>query len=213
MNKGHRTKDTILGESANLASILGLSGLTIGSLANHTGMSKSGLFRHFGSKEQLQIETLESGVDRFATAVIHPALKTARGLGRLQTLFDRWLAWATGQGLPGGCLFIAASVELDDQPGAARDYLVTTQRQWLDLIATTARKTIETGQFRPDLDCDQFAHEFNAILLGFHQASRLMLDPRAGDRARAQFERLLRDACAPATPARPHRLAQTPPDE
>jgi len=210
MDKGDRTKEAILEESANLASLMGLNGLTIGTLASHTGMSKSGLFRHFGSKEQLQIDTLKSGIDRFTQTVIQPTLKTPRGIGRLRALFDHWLAWATDQGLPGGCLFIAASVELDDQPGTARDYLVATQRQWLDLIATTARKAIATADLRSDLDGDQFAHEFNAILLGFHQASRLMRDPRAVDRARAQFERLLRDALPLRAPASPARLQQTP---
>jgi AcrR family transcriptional regulator len=201
MSKGADTRSGILDEAAKLASFTGLNGLTIGTLAAHTGMSKSGLFRHFGSKEQLQVETLRAGVDRFATIVLRPALATPRGRGRVQALFDGWLHWATDQGLPGGCLFIAASVELDDQPGAARDYLVETQRQWLDLIATTARRAIEAGDFRPDLDCQQFAHEFNTLLLGFQQANRLMRDPAATQRARTQLERLLRDAARTPQPA------------
>jgi AcrR family transcriptional regulator len=194
MTKGQDTRAAILAEAANLASINGLNGLTIGSLAAHTGMSKSGLFRHFGSKEELQVATLKAGVDRFTETVIRPALNTARGVARVQALFEHWLDWGTGEVFAGGCIFIPASFELDDQPGAARDYLVATQQQWLDLLATTARKAIETGDFRPDLNCDQFAHEFNSILLGFNQAHRLMRNAKAGELARHQFERLIEDA-------------------
>jgi AcrR family transcriptional regulator len=200
MTKGTETRSTILDEAAKLASLIGLNGLTIGTLAAHTGMSKSGLFRHFGSKEQLQVETLREGVDRFTTTVIRPALATPRGLARVRALFEGWLHWATDQGLPGGCLFIAASSELDDQPGTARDYLVENQGRWLALIATTARRAIEVGDFRSDLDCDQFAYEFNALLLAFQQANRLMRDPAAPERARTQFDRLVCDAQADLAP-------------
>jgi AcrR family transcriptional regulator len=201
MTKGTDTRAAILEEAANLASINGLNGLTIGSLAAHTGMSKSGLFRHFGSKEELQVATLRAGVDRFTDTVVRPALKVPRGIGRVRALFDRWLEWATGQGFAGGCIFIPASFELDDQPGTARDYLVSTQQAWLDLLATTARKAVETGDFRLDLDTAQFAHEFNTILLGFNQAHRLMRDPQAAERALSQFERLLQDAIHAGQPA------------
>jgi hypothetical protein len=118
----------------------------------------------------------------------------------VRALFEGWLHWATDQGLPGGCLFIAASSELDDQPGTARDYLVENQSRWLELIATTARRAIEVGDFRSDLDCDQFAYEFNALLLAFQQANRLMRDPAARERARTQFDRLVGDAQADLTP-------------
>jgi len=181
-------------EAANLASLVGLHGLTIGTLAKHAGMSKSGLFQHFGSKEQLQVDTLKAGVERFIETVVQPALKAPRGVTRVRTLFDNWLQWEAGRGLDGGCLFIAASIELDDQPGPARDYLVEHQRMWLDLIATTARKAVETGDFKMALDPDQFAYEFHAILLSFHQARRLMRDPKAVTRARTMFERLIVDA-------------------
>lgn len=194
MDKGDRTRAAVLEQAANLASLVGLNGLSIGTLATHAGMSKSGLFSHFGSKEALQVETLKTGVDRFVETAVRSALKVSRGEQRVRALFENWLDWATTKGLPGGCLFVAASIELDDQPGPARDYLVTTQRQWLDVIATTARFAVEVGDFRPDLDCEQFAHEFNSILLGFHQRARLMRDPKAAEGARRHFERLLADA-------------------
>lgn len=194
MRKGDRTRAAILDQSAELASLVGLTGLSVGTLAGHTGLSKSGLFRHFGSKDALQVATLKAGVDRFIATVVQPALQAARGEARVRALFERWLTWATTEGLPGGCLFIAASIELDDQPGPARDYLVKAQRQWLDLIATTAQFAIGTGAFRRGLDVAQFAHEFNSTLLGFHQAQRLLRDRQAARRAAAQFERLLGDA-------------------
>jgi AcrR family transcriptional regulator len=201
MHKGETTRSAILSEAANLASIMGLNGLSIGALAAHTGMSKSGLFRHFGSKEDLQVATLKAGVDRFMEVVVRPALKARRGMARVRELFGRWLDWETEKGLEGGCLFIAASIELDDQPGAARDYLVATQGEWLGFLAEAARRAVEVGDFRPDLDVTQFAHEFNAIFLGFHQAHRLMKDPHAAQRAHRQFERLVQDATHAATPA------------
>jgi len=122
-------------------------------------------------------------------------------VARVRALFEHWLEWGTNQGFAGGCIFIPASFELDDQPGAARDYLVTTQRDWLDLLATTARRAVEVGDFRPDLDAAQFAHEFNTILLGFNQAHRLMRDPNAANRALYQFERLIKDAAHAPQPA------------
>jgi len=194
VKKGERTRAAILDEAADLASLVGLNGLSVGTLADHTGMSKSGLFRHFGSKESLQTATLKEGVDRFIDVAVRPALKAARGETRVRALFERWLDWATTKGLSGGCLFIAASIELDDQPGPARDYLVRTQREWLEVIARTARFAVQTGDFRSDLDVQQFAHEFNSILLGFHQASRLLRDPKAARRAEAHFTRLLADS-------------------
>ena len=194
MTKGDGTRATILAEAANLASLMGLNGLSIGTLAGHTGMSKSGLFRHFGSKEALQLATLRAGIDRFMEVVVRPALKARRGEARVRALFDRWIGWETDKGLAGGCIFIAASVEMDDQPGEVRDYLVATQQEWLDLIARAVDFAVEAGDFQSDVDRAQFAHELNAIVLGFHQAHRLMRDPRAVERARTQFERLVADA-------------------
>jgi hypothetical protein len=144
---------------------------------------------------------LRTGIERFVDGVVRPALGVRRGEGRARALFEKWLAWATTDGLRGGCLFVAASIELDDQPGPARDFLVATQRRWLEVISTTARFAVESGDFRADLDCDQFAHEFNAMLLAFHQTHRLLRDPRAGERASRQFERLVEDARSTKVPA------------
>ena len=194
MSKSQTSRAAILEQSVDLASVVGLDGLSIGSLATHAGFSKSGLFAHFGSKEVLQLETLKAAAERFTNAVIKPALHEPRGIARVQALFDRWLAWAARDGAPGGCLFVTASIELDDRDGRVRDYLVEQQRAWQDLIARTATYAIEAGHFRRDLDCRQFAHELQSLFLGFNYAQRLMHDGAADARTRAAFDRLLADA-------------------
>jgi AcrR family transcriptional regulator len=194
MTKGSRTRETILDQAVELASVTGLGGVSIGTLATHTGLSKSGLFAHFGSKETLQVETLRTASRHFVEVVVSPALEQKAGLERMRALFENWVAWSTKSGARGGCLFVASAVELDDQAGPARDYLVEKQREWLEVISRSARRAIEVGAFRDDLDTEQFAHDLYSIFLGFHHARRLLQDPKADARARAAFANLLRDA-------------------
>ena len=124
MRKGELTRQSIVEHAAGLASRIGLGGITIGALAGDLDLSKSGLFAHFRSKEALQLQVLEHAAARFTELVIRPALAAPRGEPRLRALFDRWRRWPEASGLPGGCLFVQAAVELDDQPGPARDQLV-----------------------------------------------------------------------------------------
>ena len=194
MGKGAQTKQAILNHALGLATRVGIEGLTIGRLADDLGMSKSGLIAHFQTKEALQVQVLQTGAHRFVEDVLRPALKAPRGEPRLRALFEGFLAWEASPSLPGGCPLIAASTELDDRPGPARDYLVQTRRDLLDLVAGTARSAIDEDQFRADLDPDQFAYDFWGAMLGYHHASRLMRDPRARDRASAAFESLIRAA-------------------
>jgi AcrR family transcriptional regulator len=196
VRKGELTRRAILDEAVHAASQYGLGGLTIGQLATHTGMSKSGLFAHFNSKESLQLQVLEHGRARFIDHVIRPALAAPRGLTRIRTLFDGWLAWADSD-LNGGCLFVAASVELDDQPGPVRDSLVRSERDWLETIATIAGTGVSEGEFRADLDVDQFAFELHGVMLTHHHASRLLRDERAAERTRRAFESLIAAASRP----------------
>lgn len=196
MGKGEKTRATILQMALADASERGLEGLSIGGLAERAHMSKSGLFAHFGSKDELQLAVLAEAVDRFVELVIAPALKEPRGEPRFRALFERWLQWARQDFQPGGCIFLAAAVELDDRPGPARDRLVASQRDWLDVLANAARIAVEEGHFRRDLDVAQLAFEMYAMAQGFHQLERLMRDPRAEARARAAFERLMCDARA-----------------
>lgn len=191
MRKGAETRERILEQAVRLASRDGLEGLTIGTLSSELGLSKSGLFAHFGSKDELQLQVLQAAVQRFETEVIRPALAAPRGEPRIRAMFERWIDWVTGQDSLGGCLLIAASVELDDRPGPQRDFLVQSHGRRVAALARAARIAVEAGHFKPDLEPEQFAFDFYAITLGFHDSNRLLCDPRAGERARHAFERLI----------------------
>lgn len=196
MAKGARTKATILDRATGLASQVGLTGLTIGVLADDLNLSKSGLFAHFRSKEALQMDVLSHAATRFAETVVHPALQEARGAPRIQALFERWLTWERDAALPGGCVFVAAAAELDDRPGPVRERLVALQRDWINVLASSCRKGIESGLFRTDADPEQFAQDLYGIMLSFHFHTRLMGDRGAEARARRAFTRLLEGAQA-----------------
>jgi len=188
VSKGEETKAAILDRAVDLASRIGLEGLSIGGLAGETGLSKSGLFAHFDSKQNLQLEVLRTSAERFVSAVVAPALKKPRGVPRIRALFENWFSWA--HSMPGGCFFVAAANELDDRPGPLREQLVGYQRDWVGALATAARIAVEEGHFRSDLDVTQFAYDFYSNLLAYHHFSRLMSDKNAEARARRSFERL-----------------------
>jgi AcrR family transcriptional regulator len=196
LTKGETTRAAILDEALALASQVGLEGLSIGELAKRLGMSKSGLFAHFASKENLQLEVLRSAADRFVEIVIRPALQRPRGEPRVRALFENWLAWAQADFSPGGCLFVSAAVELDDRPGPPRDYLVAAQRDFLGAIATAARIAVEEGHFRHDLEPEQFAFDLYSIYLAYQHFSRLLHSPEAEERLRRSFGELLERAQA-----------------
>ena len=195
MSKGEETRALILDDALAIASEVGFTGLTIGQLAEHTGMSKSGLFAHFKSKESLQLETLAWARERFTDVVIRPTLAAPRGEQRVRTLFDRWLEWET-ESLQGGCVFITATIEFDDQPGPMRDALVRNQQDWLDFVATVAGTAVTEGDFRADLDTEQLAFTLQGLMLGYHHAARLMHDPKALDRTRQALDQLLEASAA-----------------
>jgi AcrR family transcriptional regulator len=196
MTKGMQTRERILDTAFRLAARDGLEGLSLASLAGDLSMSKSGLFAHFRSKEALQLEMLRTASDRFVAKVLAPAFREPRGLPRIKALAENWRRWATDPSLPGGCIFVAASAELDDREGPVRAYVVDQQRALLQTIARAARIAIDEGHFRRDLDVDQFAFEFEGIYLAFHHAQRLLRDPAAAARARDAVRRLLEDAAA-----------------
>ena len=193
MLKGARTKSAILDHATGLASQVGLTGLTIGVLADDLSLSKSGLFAHFHSKEALQIDVLNHAAGRFRETVVRPALQEPRGAPRMQALFERWFAWAQDAALPGGCVFVAATAELDDRPGPVRERLVELQRDWVVTLATSFRKGIEAGLFRADVDPAYFAQDMYGIMLSYHLHTRLLGDAGAEARARRAFARLLED--------------------
>ena len=190
MGKGEETRRAIIDQALELASTVGLEKLTIGALAGTTGMSKSGLFAHFRSKEQLQLQVLAEARQRFIEMVIAPAMQKPRGEARLRSIFESTLKqWE--EDLPGGCIFHAVSAELDDQPGPARDYLVETQRDYADTLRRAAEIAVEEGEFRKDLDLDQFVFELGSITAAYHHFGRLLGDPEADQRARKMFKGLL----------------------
>lgn len=195
VSKGSETRALILDDALSLASSIGFTALTIGQLADVTGMSKSGLFAHFRSKEALQLATLERARERFTDLVIRPTLAAPRGIDRVRALFDNWLAWETGA-LQGGCIFVAGSVEYDDQPGRMRDALVRSQREWADFIKAVARTAIGEGDFDPDLDVEQFAFQLQGLIYAFHHTSRLLRDPDAIVRTRQALDQLIVAASA-----------------
>ncbi len=188
MGKGDETRLAVLDQAVEVARRVGLSGLTIGALAEQTQLSKSGLFGHFRSKEALQLQVLAHARARFEEAVGRPAVRAPRGEPRVRELFDRWLEW---DAKPGGCPFVAAATEYDDQPGAVRDLLVRDQRDMFDMVATIFRTGVAEGHFRADADPDQFAQDLYGVILASHHATRLLGDPRAEVRARRAFEALL----------------------
>jgi len=177
----------------DLASVVGLEGLSLGSLARETDLSKSGLFAHFASKEDLQLQVLATAGSRFIDAVVAPALREHRGEPRVRALFENWLTWEQGR-IPGGCPFVAATHELDDRPGPLREALVSTQRDWIDTLTTACRIAVEEGHFHSDLEPEQLAYDIYAVFLAFHLYHRLLRDPDAVRRANTGFEQLLANA-------------------
>jgi len=188
MAKGEETRQAILSRAFELANVVGVSGLSIGRLAEATGLSKSGLFAHFGSKEALEVAVVEEAARQFVQEVMVPALRQPRGEPRVKALFEHWLAWGER---PGGCFFVGASAELDDRPGPPRDALVRTCKDWIDALATAARIAVTEKHFRDDLEPEQFAFELYGIMLASHTFSRFL---RASDslvKTRTAFDRLL----------------------
>lgn len=212
MSKGAETRREVLGEALALASVVGLEGLTIGKLAEHVGMSKSGLFAHFASKDNLGVAILEEAVTRFVATVVTPAFERPRGEPRLRALLENWFRWTKSDFLPGGCIFLSASIELDDKPGPARDALVAAQRDWIATLAGAARLAVSEGHFRRDVDPEQVAQEICSIAYGANFLGRLLGDPKAEARAVRGIERVLEDARAgrsPGTRARATRRRTT----
>jgi AcrR family transcriptional regulator len=197
MGKGEETRQAILDAALVLSSQVGISGLSIGMLADKASMSKSGLFAHFGSKEELQIAVVRESQQRFVDTVVRPALKAPRGVARLHALFSNWLDWTSRAQLPGGCPLNAAANEFDDQPGPVRDAVEAGLNEGRRMLANAVRLAVETGDLRADTDVDQVVFEFTGIELVTMQNKRLFRDKDAHRRAVNAFERLLRDYANP----------------
>ena len=172
--KGERTRAAILDEALRLVSKAGLDGLTIGTLAEATGMSKSGLFAHFGSRDELLLAVLAHGQAQFGEVVFQPAMARPRGLPRLRAMFVNWLDWTESAELPGGCPMIGGAAEFDDRPGPVRDMLAGGQRTWIETLKRAVRQAIDERQLAADTDPEQIAFEMFGIALVVHHHRRLL---------------------------------------
>jgi len=176
--RGLKTRQAILRKAVNLASLEGLEGLTIGKLASALRISKSGLFAHFGSKEDLQCAVVDAARDIFVEKVVRPAYEF-HGLKRLRALCENWLSYGERRVFPGGCFFSAASLEFDDRPGRVRDQIVVLMKKWLGSLEYAARDAQLTGELKKEVDVRQLAFELQALAMGANWSSRLFRDPSA----------------------------------
>jgi AcrR family transcriptional regulator len=190
--KGERTRAAILDEALKIVSKAGLDGLTIGTLAEATGMSKSGLFAHFGSREELLLAVLAHGQAEFTEVVFQPAMAKPRGLPRLRSMFVNWLDWTESAELPGGCPMIGGASEFDDKPGPVRDMLAGGQRAWIETLKRAVRQAVEEGQLAKDTDPEQIAFEIFGIALVVHHHRRLLGYKKARERALLALDSLLK---------------------
>jgi len=191
--KGRQTRAAILDAALALASHSGLEGLSIGALAEVTGMSKSGVFAHFGSREELQISVVREYHRKFEEEVFRPALELPRGLPRLRTLFENWVRRVTVE-IDSGCIYISGAVEFDDRPGPVRDALVTMVQTWQQALDRAIRAAVDERHLRDDTDVGQLLFEIHGLILALHHDARFLRHAGAAKRARAAFERLVADS-------------------
>jgi AcrR family transcriptional regulator len=198
--KGRQTRAAILDAALALASHMGLEGLSIGALADVTQMSKSGVFAHFGSREELQISVVRQYHAKFSEEVFEPALKEPRGLPRLRALVDRWIRRVSVE-IDAGCIYISGAVEFDDRPGPVRDALVSMVQTWQDALERAIRLAVAEGHLRADADPQQMLFEIHGLILALHHDARFLRRPGADARARAAFDHVVAHRAAPLKPA------------
>ena len=200
LHKGQQTRAAILEAALGQASHMGLEGLSIGALAEVTRMSKSGVFAHFGSREELQIAVIREYHARFEEEVFFPAVSEARGLPRLRALFDRWVRRVSVE-LDSGCIYISGAVEFDDRPGPVRDALASMVQAWQAALQRAIGLSIEAGHLQPDTDALQMLFEIHGLILALHHDARFLRLPGAMDRARRAFDRIVQFYLMPGAAA------------
>ena len=191
LQKGQQTKAAIVDTALSVATQVGLEGLSIGALAEATQMSKSGVFAHFGSREELQISVIREYHRRFEQEVFYPAMNEARGLPRLRAMFANWMQ-RTSIEIDSGCLYISGAVEFDDREGPVRDALVTSVMTWHGALRRAIQTARELGHLRADVEDDQMLFEIHGLILALHYEARFLKHPGAIARANAGFDRILR---------------------
>ncbi len=189
-SKGEMTRAAIVEAALALASHKGLEGLSIGAVAELAGMSKSGVFAHFGSRDELQISVIRAYHERFRQEVFEPAMREPRGLSRLAALFERWLRRFSSE-MESGCLYISSAVEFDDQPGPVRDAVEAMVRDWHEALERAIHQAVAEGHLRSDTDTGQLLYELHGLILALHHDIRFLRASAAPDRARRGFQRLI----------------------
>lgn len=203
-SKGEQTRAAILDTAVDIASIEGLEGLTIGRLATTMSMSKSGLFGHFGSKEELQLATVAAAREIFIEEVIAPALQVPRGLHRLWTLCDGWLNYIEREVFRGGCFFMSVSMEFDHRPGPVKDAIVDNMREWLNYLTVATQMAQVQGEIPDSVDSAQLVFELHGLYMGANWEYQLFNDKMIGLRARrAILTRLYAAATSDSLPLPP----------
>ncbi|MBB5203404.1 AcrR family transcriptional regulator [Inhella inkyongensis] len=197
LQKGQLTRATILETALAQASHMGLEGLSIGALADQIGMSKSGVFAHFGSREELQIAVVAEYHRRFEAEVFFPAINEARGLPRLRALYANWVRQVAVE-LESGCIYISGAVEFDDRPGPVRDALVTMVKAWHAALHKAIVLARDEGHLSPDCDVDQILFELHGLILSLHHDARFLRSAGALERAGKGFERVVLPCVTPA---------------
>jgi AcrR family transcriptional regulator len=190
MRKGELTHAAILDVALDMASRNGLEGLTIGLLADRMHMSKSGVFAHFGSREELQMEVLKLYHRRFEQEVFFPSMTEARGILRLQAMFARWVKRVSVE-IASGCIYISGAVEYDDRPGPIREELVAMVRAWQGALLRSVLQSIESGDLKPGADPRQLVYEMYGLILALHHDARFLRMPGSVERAETGFSRLI----------------------
>ncbi len=206
--KGRQTRAAILEAALSLATQMGLEGLSIGAIAEVMQMSKSGVFAHFGSREELQISVIREYHRRFEAEVFSPSMHKPRGLQRLEALFERWLERVSVE-VHSGCIYISGAVEFDDRPGPVRDALAQMVRAWQAALDRAIRQAIDEGHLRADVDPLQLLFEMHGMILSLHHDARFMRTPGAVERARRAFDRLIQQASTPGRAASPPTRRRT----
>lgn len=197
LQKGQQTRAAILDAALALAANMGLEGLSIGALAEVMQMSKSGVFAHFGSREELQISVVREYHSKFEEEVFFPAMREARGLPRLKALFQRWVHRVSME-LDSGCIYISGAVEFDDRPGPVRDALATMVLAWQSALEKAVNIAVEEGHLQPDIDPMQLVFELHGLILALHHDARFLRNPGALDRVTTAFERLVGHYATPS---------------
>lgn len=187
LQKGQQTKAAIVDAALGLATQIGLEGLSIGALAEVMQMSKSGVFAHFGSREELQISVVREYHTRFEEEVFYPALDTPRGLPRLRKLFDNWMK-RTSVEIDSGCIYISGAVEFDDRPGPVRDALASSVNTWLTAMRRAIEMAVQENHLDAGTDAAQMAFEVHALILALHYEARFLRTPGSVQRALTAFE-------------------------